>query len=88
LTNASQCSSGLSTSETFSTTKAGWTVGGGVEAAFWGNWLGRAEYRYADYGSIGHTFFTGNSSAIPFSMSESLRTHTVLVGLAYKFEQP
>lgn len=87
--SASVCGAGLSTSETYSTTKAGWTVGGGVEAAFWGNWLGRVEYRYSDYGDINHTFFVGNASAVwNVSMSESLRTHTVLVGLAYKFGQP
>jgi outer membrane immunogenic protein len=27
-----------------STTKAGWTVGGGLETVLWGNWLARAEY--------------------------------------------
>jgi outer membrane immunogenic protein len=36
---------------THSATRLGWTVGGGVEAAFWSNWLLRAEYRYADYGN-------------------------------------
>ncbi len=86
LAAASLCGVGASRSETYSTTKAGWTIGGGVEAAFWGNWLGRLEYRYADYGNIDHTFFVGTTSAL--SMSESLRTHTVLVGLAYKFGQP
>lgn len=86
---ASVCGAGLSTSETYSTTKAGWTVGGGMEAAFWGNWLGRVEYRYADYGNINHTFFVGNTIAVwNVAMHESLRTHTVLVGLGYKFGQP
>ncbi len=86
---ASQCLAGLSASETYSTTKAGWTVGGGMEAAFWGNWLGRIEYRYADYGNINHTFFVGNANVVStLSMSEKLRTHTVLAGLAYKFGRP
>ena len=33
---------------TATTTLTGWTAGGGIEAGFWGNWLVRGEYRYAD----------------------------------------
>jgi opacity protein-like surface antigen len=29
---------------TFSKTKAGWTIGAGVEAGLWGNWTVKAEY--------------------------------------------
>jgi outer membrane immunogenic protein len=36
----------------FSTTRAGWTVGVGAEHAFTPNWIARAEYRYTDFGSI------------------------------------
>jgi hypothetical protein len=39
--------------ETYVWAKPGWTVGGGIEAMLWGNWLGRVEYRFADYGSFG-----------------------------------
>jgi outer membrane immunogenic protein len=70
--------------ETVSWNKVGWTIGGGVEALLWGNWLARAEYRYADYGSVSHTFFV-NSVADQVTMNETLRTHTASVGLAYKF---
>ena len=70
--------------ETASTTRTGWTVGAGIEALLWNNWLLRAEYRYADYGSIGHTFFAG-SGIDEVAMSESLKTHTGLIGLGYKF---
>ena len=70
--------------ETFSTTKVGWTVGGGAEMLLWSNWLLRAEYRYADYGNISHTFFAG-SNADEVEMHKSLKTNTVLMGLAYKF---
>ena len=38
-----------------SSVKTGWTIGGGVEAVVWQNWLARVEYRYSDYGSIDHT---------------------------------
>ncbi len=32
--------------------KVGWTVGGGVEAALWGNWTGKLEYLYIDFGTV------------------------------------
>lgn len=70
--------------ETLSKTKAGWTIGGGVETLLWNNWLLRAEYRYADYGNINHTFFAD----VPVDqvvVTQSLKTNTGLLGLAYKF---
>ena len=70
--------------EAASTTRLGWTVGGGIETLFWNNWLLRAEYRYADYGSIDHGFFA-DASIDQVVMTQSLRTNTGLVGLAYKF---
>jgi outer membrane immunogenic protein len=80
-TNASWCSAVHN--ETFSTTRIGWTVGAGAEALIRANWLLRAEYRYSDYGNIGHTFFANTLDQVV--MNESLRTHVGLVGLAYKF---
>jgi outer membrane immunogenic protein len=35
-----------------STTRAGWTVGAGVEGAFWNNWSLKAEYLYVDLGTV------------------------------------
>jgi outer membrane immunogenic protein len=35
----------------FSTTRTGWTVGGGVEYALDDNWSARVEYRHADFGN-------------------------------------
>ena len=70
--------------ETVSWNKAGWTVGGGLEAMLWRNWLARVEYRYADYRSVSHTFFV-NSVDDQVAMTATLRTHTAWVGLAYKF---
>ena len=73
-----------SKSETDSTTQWGWTIGGGVEAALAPNWLLRAEYRYADYGSFTHTFF-GSTPIDAIVADFDVRTHTALVGIAYKF---
>jgi len=72
---------------TDSKTKTGWTIGGGVEAMLWGNWLARAEYRYADYGTITNTdirAFTGGGAMV-VTYDLAVRTHTAQFGLAYKF---
>jgi outer membrane immunogenic protein len=36
---------------TSSTTKTGWTIGGGFESSLGERWFARAEYRYADFGN-------------------------------------
>jgi outer membrane immunogenic protein len=63
-------------------TRSGWTVGGGVETVVWTNWLLRAEYRYADYGTWNSSFFTAPAVTVS---SAKITTNTALVGLAYKF---
>ena len=60
---------------------------------FWRNWMLRGEYRYADFGTITNTGSrtcpggcgmgtTGNMVTHDVKM----RTHTALLGLAYKFD--
>ena len=68
-----------------STNRAGWTVGGGLEAMFATHWLARVEYRYSDLGDFSFT-------AIPFTVSTyganatlSTKTHIVTFGVGYKF---
>jgi outer membrane immunogenic protein len=41
--------------DTASTNRFGWTIGGGVEATVWSSWLVRAEYRHTDYGTFNYT---------------------------------
>jgi outer membrane immunogenic protein len=73
---------------TNSTTRTGWTASGGVETALGGNWLARAEYRYADFGSTSYKISRFSSFA-PQNSTENfdvtMRTHTASFGLAYKF---
>jgi outer membrane immunogenic protein len=58
----------------------------------WSNWLMRIEYRYADYGTLDFTLFAGSGACgqgcDTIAAEATLRTHTVLVGLAYKFGGP
>ena len=60
-------------------TLVGWTVGAGVELAFNENWVGRAEYSYADYGALGYIIGGVDEGEVAFT------THTVSLGVAYKF---
>jgi outer membrane immunogenic protein len=56
------------------TTKTGWTVGGGLEAAIAGPWTAKVEYLHVDLGS-------GNS---PVGSSESFKTNIVRAGINYR----
>lgn len=70
-----------------SVTQTGWTIGGGVETMLWDNWLARAEYRYADFGSS--PFSTVRTSPLGFTAgtlaSVAVQTHTVTFSIAYLF---
>jgi len=72
-----------------SSTKAGWTLGGGVERMIGGNWLARVDYRYAEFGAVTQTFFAEGGTGIGFddrfTARVKARTHTATVGLAYRF---
>ena len=57
------------------TTKAGWTLGGGLEAALAGPWTAKVEYLYVDLGR-------GGSVA---GSDASLRANVVRAGLNYRF---
>jgi outer membrane immunogenic protein len=47
------------TTSSFSNTRVGWTVGGGIEYAVTNNWSIRAEYRYTDFGTFTEAPFPG-----------------------------
>jgi outer membrane immunogenic protein len=70
---------------TNSTTKAGWTLGAGVETKLWSNWVARAEYRYSDFGTTDYQLSLP-AAALVANYDVKLRTHTALLGLAYKFD--
>ena len=65
-------------------TRVGYTVGGGIEMMFSGNWLARAEYRYSDYGSFNFQAIPPTATTFGADARLESQTHTVSVGLAYK----
>jgi outer membrane immunogenic protein len=40
----------------FSHTKSGWTIGGGIETQLVGNWTAKVEYLYIDLGTVNEDF--------------------------------
>jgi outer membrane immunogenic protein len=81
---------------TNSTTRWGLTAGVGTEAAVWGNWLLRSEYRYANYGTWANSDTrTCTDCIVPFNQAGlniltvgyqvKLQTHTAMLGLGFKF---
>jgi outer membrane immunogenic protein len=69
--------------ESVSSTRNGWTAGGGVEYAFWSNLTARAEFRYTDWGS--HTNALNVFLSPPGTSVDHVRQSVVRVGLSYKF---
>ncbi|MGB8277726.1 MAG: outer membrane protein [Methylovirgula sp.] len=69
--------------DAFSSTRIGWTVGGGVEYALDNNWSVRGEYRYTDYGSFNEYFvntYPGDYARV------HLTDNRVQLGFSYKFD--
>ncbi len=58
-----------------STTKAGYALGGGIEAAINGPWSAKVEYLYADLGRTG----------APLGSDARFKANTVRAGLNYRF---
>jgi outer membrane immunogenic protein len=76
----------------FSTTRTGWTAGGGLEWMFSPNWSVKAEYLYYDLGRV--TFGAGGLKFVvagttvftdPVTASTRFNGHIVRVGLNYHF---
>lgn len=69
-------------SDSPSTTRIGWTIGGGVEYAIDNNWSVRAEYRYTDFGY----FNQYSPTALGATVSQHEIDNRVQVGFSYKFD--
>ncbi len=82
-TTVNQQSPPLNETSQFTNRKAGWTIGGGIEAALMGNWSARAEYLYLDLGSISQTVIAPGFTAS--TLVSDVRDHVARVGLNYRF---
>jgi outer membrane immunogenic protein len=71
-------------SSSTSSTRWGWTIGGGVEVAFTPNVSGKLQYNYMDFGNKTHEFAFDEGDSIGFRIRQSI--HTVKVGLNYRFD--
>jgi len=60
-------------------TRAGWTLGGGVEANIVGPWSAKIEYLYADLGK------TNCAVCVPGGTDVDFRTNIVRAGVNYRF---
>jgi outer membrane immunogenic protein len=71
------------------TTRGGWTVGGGLEYAFLGNWSAKFEYLYVDLGNY-NTLIPSSAGGTPDSVTVHHKStdNIVRVGLNYHFNSP
>ncbi len=70
----------------FSTTKVGWTAGGGLEYAVCRNWTVKAEYLFIDLGSetaVGHAIPPLPGFRVKYDFETT--AHTFNIGVNYKF---
>ena len=72
--------------QSVSSTRNGWTAGGGIEYALGSNWTTRVEYRYTDWGSYTNTLNV--FLAPPGTSVDRVTEQAVRVGVSYKFGGP
>ncbi|MEW6639446.1 MAG: outer membrane beta-barrel protein [Pseudomonadota bacterium] len=65
--------------DNYSSTRTGWTIGSGVEAALGGNWTGKVEYLYVDLGTQ-----RGVNLVVPYAYNSQVREHIFRAGLNYR----
>lgn len=76
---------------TFSGSRGGWTVGGGIErpfnffGMFGSNWTSKSEYLYVDLGSTSDTLVNG---ARTIAVTSSVKEHIFRTGVNYHFNSP
>jgi opacity protein-like surface antigen len=69
------------------TTKAGFAVGAGAEVRLAGNWTGKVEYLYLDFGRVSTSATNPlNSTPLAINFDSRVTSHIARVGLSYKFD--
>ena len=72
--------------DSYSNTRVGYTVGGGIEYAITNNFSLRAEYRFTDYGTFSNNLTNSAGGAANVSHRET--NNRVQGGFSYKFDSP
>ena len=77
----------FSIGSTRSSTRFGWTVGGGIEAMFAQNWSAKIEYLYLDMGSISNSVVLPAAAGFPLGANVTSRITDSIIrgGINYKF---
>jgi outer membrane immunogenic protein len=65
---------------------AGWTAGGGVEARLYGNWTGKIEYLYMDFGNMTTSINNQTAMSLTAMFNSHITDQVVRVGINYKFD--
>jgi outer membrane immunogenic protein len=72
-----------------SSTRAGWTVGAGIEGAIGGNWTAKLEYLYIDLGNISGSFITPvvspSGNFVFANYNSHITDNVVRVGINYRW---
>jgi len=83
-TDASATAGPASAAISLRETRNGWTVGGGIEVDMGGNWSGKLEYLYLDFGRHTNTLLLGGP--LPAIADDARLTMSVVrAGLNYRF---
>lgn len=90
-TRVQEATGGGTLDATFSRTKTGYAVGGGIESPFdflglFGpNWTSKTEYLYVDLGRTTDTYSVGGVDHV---LTSRVQEHTIRTGLNYRFNAP
>src|SRR5262249_42564045 len=84
---AAPSTSPVNTSRTSHTTKVGWAIGAGAEVRLGGNWTGKVEYLYLDFGNVSTiASLPANLTPLAVNFNSHVTDSIVRVGLNCKFD--
>jgi outer membrane immunogenic protein len=70
----------------FGETATGWTLGMGVDWAFYPNWVARFEYRYTDFGTVSNGLdMTWGFNIVNPTLRHEITSQAFRFGIAYRF---
>jgi opacity protein-like surface antigen len=67
-------------------TKAGYTLGGGIEGRLTGNWTGKIEYLYLDLGTVTTIPAPALGATTAAAFNSRITDNLLRVGVNYKFD--